>query len=140
MADCRDRHAHWREQTARNRHRPPRACARLAAESSGSCDLSAYDKQPNSRRGHYFYRLRPGERFGCGLGKLKPPHGAKWGEVKCYGGAVVLGPTQHPRAAEGGHYSTGPAGSIPLVPDEIADKLNAVSDPGECRATKHPAN
>ena len=89
---------------------------------------------PDSRRGHYFYRLRPGDRFGCGLGKLKPSQGNRWGEVKCYGGAVVLGPTQHPRAAEGGEYGTGPAGSIPLVPVEIADKLNAASDPGEHRS------
>ncbi|OAN40340.1 hypothetical protein A4X20_14565 [Mycolicibacterium iranicum] len=78
---------------------------------------------PDSKRGHYFYRLKAGERFGCGLGRLKPPRGKRWGEVKCYGGAVVLGPTPHPR--EGGHYATGPGGTIPYRPDEIADKLNA---------------
>ena len=33
---------------------------------------------PKSRRGHYFYRLRPRERFGNGLGKLKPPRSKAW--------------------------------------------------------------
>lgn len=77
----------------------------------------------DSKRGHYFYRLRPGEVFGCGLGRLKPPKGERWGEVKCYGGAVVLGPTQHPR--DGGHYATAPGGALSFLPAEIAQGLNA---------------
>jgi len=76
-----------------------------------------------NKRGHYFYRLRPGEVFGCGLGRLKPPKGERWGEVKCYGGAVVLGPTRHPR--DGGHYATAPGGALSLLPAEIARELNA---------------
>jgi Bifunctional DNA primase/polymerase, N-terminal len=94
---------------------------------------------PQSKRGHYFYRLRPGEMFGCGLGRLKPPKGERWGEVKCYGGAVVLGPTHHPR--DGGHYASGPGGTLSYLPAEIADGLNApdvdrveVVTPGELSA------
>lgn len=83
---------------------------------------------PNSQRGHYFYRCYPDERFGNGLGQLKT-RSKTWGEVKCYGGAIVLGPTVHPRAAEGGHYSTNGFETIPLRPDELAEKLNAASDP-----------
>jgi hypothetical protein len=79
----------------------------------------------DSRRGHYFFRLRPDEMFGSGLGRLKPPKGKRWGEIKCYGGAAVLGPTQHPR--DGGHYSTAPGGALSYLPSEIADKLNARS-------------
>ena len=41
----------------------------------------------------------------------------------------MLGPTEHPRAAEGGHYDTGPAGAIPLLPNEIADQLTDAPDP-----------
>ena len=90
---------------------------------------------PNSRRGHYFYRLRPGEMFGCGLCGLKPPNGEAAGfEVKCNGGAIVVGPTHHPRADEGGCYATGPAALIPLRPDEIAAKLNPAFSNGERRA------
>ncbi|WP_049785261.1 bifunctional DNA primase/polymerase [Mycobacterium marinum] len=77
----------------------------------------------DSKRGYYFYRLRRGELFGCGLGRLKPPKGKRWGEVKCYGGAVVLGPTEHPR--EGGRYATAPGGTLSYLPAEIADGLNA---------------
>jgi hypothetical protein len=89
---------------------------------------------PNSRRGHYFYRLCPGQIFGCGRGGLKPPNGEAAGfDVKCLGGAIVLGPTDHPRANEGGHYATGPAGLLPFVPDEIAAKLNPAETNGKCR-------
>ena len=84
-----------------------------------------------SRRGHYFYRLRPGEMFGCGRGGLKPMNGEAAGfEVKCGGGAIVVGPTPHPRANEGGRYATGPAALIPLRPNEIAAKLNPASSNG----------
>ena len=86
---------------------------------------------PNSRRGHYFYRLRPGETFTNGLGQLKLPKGEGWGEVKCYGGGLVLAPTVHPKAADGHAYTTGPTEAIPDRPDEIAAKLNAVPDADE---------
>lgn len=88
---------------------------------------------PNNRRGHYIYRLHPGDRFGSSLGKLKPPKGKSWGEVRCYGGAIVLAPTAHPRAAEGGAYTSGSPEPIPLLPDEIAAKLSAAPDPAEYR-------
>lgn len=89
---------------------------------------------PENKRGHYIYRLRPGERFGSGLGRLKQTKGNSWGEVRCYGGAVVLAPTVHPRSAEGGAYVAGPDQPIPYMPAEIADKLNAAADPSEYHA------
>lgn len=87
---------------------------------------------PDNRRGHYIYRLRPGDRFGCSLGKLKPPKGADaWGQVRCYGGAVVLAPTTHP--TKGHAYTSGPSEPIPFLPDEIAAKLSAAPDTSEYR-------
>lgn len=83
---------------------------------------------PISKRGHYFFRLQPGQRFGNGLGGLKASKGKAWGEVRCWGGAVILGPTVHPRAAEGGRYATGPAGSASDLPMYIATKLNAIAE------------
>jgi len=74
----------------------------------------------DSKRGHRFFSLAQGQRFGCVLGKLKPPKAEKWGEVKCFGGVVIVGPTEHPRV--GGRYATGPGGNPILVPDEIAEK------------------
>ena len=35
------------------------------------------------------------------LADLKLPKGEGWGEVKCYGGGLVLAPTVHPKAADG---------------------------------------
>lgn len=87
---------------------------------------------PDSRRGHYLFRQRSTDHLGNGLGRM--PKG--WGEVRGYGGAIVLGPTAHPRAAEGGHYASGPAaGTIPLLPLEIAKRLNQV--PGAAETTRH---
>ena len=88
---------------------------------------------PENRRGHYIFRLRPGDRFGSGLGKLKRPRGEGWGDVRCFGGGLVLAPTAHPRAAEGGEYTSGPDEAIPYRPDDLASQLNAVADPGESR-------
>ncbi|WP_165797871.1 phage/plasmid primase, P4 family [Mycolicibacter virginiensis] len=87
---------------------------------------------PENRRGHYIYRLRPGDQFGCSLGKLKPARGKEaWGQVRCYGGAIVLAPTTHP--TEGHAYTSGPAEHVPWLPDEIAMKLSAAPDPNEYR-------
>jgi P4 family phage/plasmid primase-like protien len=88
---------------------------------------------PTSKRGHYFFRLKHGQRFGNGLGSLKAPKGKAWGEVRCCGGAVILGPTDHPRTAEGGRYSTGPGGLAPELPTDIANKLNTVAEREEGR-------
>lgn len=83
---------------------------------------------PVNRRGHYVYRLHPGDVYGNVLGALKPPQGERWGDVKCLGGCVVLGPTRHQRAAEGGHYCTSASGAIPYLPAELAERLTAAPD------------
>jgi hypothetical protein len=89
---------------------------------------------PNNARGHYFFALKPGQRFGNGLGKLKPAkRGDGWGDVRCYGGAIILGPSVHPRAAEGGQYATAPGGNVAVLPDYIAERLNAAPEPDTYR-------
>ncbi|CAM3636161.1 phage/plasmid primase, P4 family [Mycolicibacterium frederiksbergense] len=87
------------------------------------------EADPANRRGHYFYALKPGERFGNGLGKLKPARGKKWGEVRCYSGCIVVAPTPHLRATEGASYSPTPAGPVPMRPDELAQKLTELPEP-----------
>ena len=80
---------------------------------------------PANPRGHYSHRLRPGEMFSNGLGGLKLLR-KKWGEVKCYGGGLVLAPgpcTRGPRRGDG--RSTAPTEAIPYRPNKIAAKLNA---------------
>lgn len=85
---------------------------------------------PDSRRGHYFYSLRPGDQFGSGVGGL----GKGWGEVRCFGGAIILHPTEHPNAPEGHAYSGAPGGPVPLLPDDIADKLHTAPAADNTRA------
>ena len=91
------------------------------------------ESDPTDKRGHYIFRQRPGDRFGNGLGKLKPPPDRKWGEVRGHGGGLMLAPSEHPRAADGAAYNSGPDEPVPFLPKEIADKLNAVPDRGQYR-------
>ncbi len=86
------------------------------------------ESDPGDKRGHYIFRQRPGDRFGNGLGKLKQPKNRKWGEVRGHGGGLILAPSVHPRATEGGQYSSGPDELIPYIPDAIADKLGVADD------------
>jgi Bifunctional DNA primase/polymerase, N-terminal len=85
---------------------------------------------PAERVGHYFFSLTNGQRFGGGLGKLKPSNGKRWGEIKCFGGAIILGPTApHPKEDQGHAWASSPGGYPPPVPDEIADALISVPVP-----------
>ena len=77
---------------------------------------------PANRRGHYFYRLRPGEMFSNGLGGLKLPNGKKWGEVKCSGGGLVLAPGPSAEAARAVTAGAEPTEAIPYRPNKIAAK------------------
>jgi hypothetical protein len=69
------------------------------------------------RRGHYWFDLPTGERFGN-------PKFA-WGEVRCDGGGVILWPTDHARSAKGGRYRWIRQGETPPLPEPIAAALRA---------------
>lgn len=88
---------------------------------------------PGHKRAHYVFRQRPGDQFGNGLGKLKPPRGKKWGEIRGYGGGLMLAPSVHVRADEDGAYSAVAEQVIPFLPGQIATKLSAVVNTREYR-------
>jgi hypothetical protein len=84
---------------------------------------------PRSKRGHYFYRLRSGQQFGNGLGKLKAVKRSSLGRCpvlwRCahtWGQPSIHGPVT---AAT---IQRGPAGMAPEMPEEIAGKLNAAAE------------
>lgn len=67
-------------------------------------------------RGHYLFRQPSGRALGCGKGKL-----AGCGlDVKGTGGVIVVAPTVHP---SGGQYRWITTGTIPALPDVIAEQL-----------------
>lgn len=72
-------------------------------------------------RGHYVYAQPPGRRIGCAKGDLE----GMGLDVKGDGGVIIVQPTEHP---DGGEYYWVSAGSIPALPDAIADRLHDRTD------------
>ncbi len=70
-------------------------------------------------RGHYIFQQPRGRCLGNSLGKLP----AGWGEVRGGNGVIVVEPTPHSKANDGGRYRWEVAGQIPVLPDAIADLL-----------------
>lgn len=71
-------------------------------------------------RGHYVFGQPPGRVIGNGTGRL----GGAWGQVRGLNGAVIAAPTEHP---DGGEYRWERTGSVPVLPDGLAELLDDAS-------------
>ena len=71
------------------------------------------------RRGHYLALLPAGRLIGNSVGKDR----LGWGEIRGTNGVIVLAPTRHEKAADGGAYAWRRTGTIPLLPDVIGATL-----------------
>jgi hypothetical protein len=69
-------------------------------------------------RGHYLFAAEPG-RFGNSGGTL----GTAWGEVRGLNAIIVVAPTPHEKAAEGGRYAWLRTGALPGLPRPVAATL-----------------
>ena len=70
-------------------------------------------------RGHFLFRVPPERSIGNSLGGL--PTG--WGDVRGCNGIIVVAPTGHSKAEQGGCYRWQSTGIIPVLPSTIADLL-----------------
>jgi len=70
-------------------------------------------------RGHYLFRVPPERNIGNSLGSLP----AGWGDVRGNNGIIVVAPTMHSKAEQGGCYRWLSTGTIPELPTAIADLL-----------------
>jgi hypothetical protein len=73
-------------------------------------------------RGHFVFAMPPGRK----IGNAKWPHGkvaAAAGEVRGVNGVIVVAPTVHESAAEGGLYRWVRTGPVSVLPALIADTL-----------------
>jgi len=70
-------------------------------------------------RGHFLFRVPPERHIGNSLGALP----AGWGDVRGYNGIIVVAPTVHSKAEQGGCYRWQSTGTIPVLPSTIADLL-----------------
>jgi hypothetical protein len=75
------------------------------------------------RKGHYVFRMPAGRSIGNGLGKL----GGGWGDVRGKNGVIVVAPSVHEKAADGGFYYWERTGPVPELPAELADALTDAS-------------
>lgn len=67
-------------------------------------------------RGHYPFLQPPGRMIGNSCGRL----GGAWGEVRGTNGVIIAAPTPH---SAGGEYRWLRTGPIPVLPNEIAERL-----------------
>jgi len=63
-------------------------------------------------RGHYIFATPQGSNYGNSKGLLK----GAWGEVRGKNGIIVVSPTPHSKATEGGQYVWKRSGIVPLFP------------------------
>lgn len=66
-------------------------------------------------RGHFLFAAPPGRSYGNSTGRL----GSAWGEVRGRNGIIVVAPTPHAKAAEGGQYRWKRTGSLPILPVDL---------------------
>ena len=82
------------------------------------------------RRGHYVFAQPPGRMLGNGTGKL----GGAWGEVRGLNGVIIVAPSPHDEADQGGRYRWEQTGAVPVLPECVAELLHDAT-PGEDAAT-----
>lgn len=82
------------------------------------------------RRGHAVFLAPKGRILGNGTGGL----GFGWGEVRGRNGVIVVAPSQHQKAAQGGRYRWVQTGPVPVLPAAL-DALLADGNKAEDAAT-----
>ena len=82
-------------------------------------------------RGHHVYAVPPGRVIGNGVGRL----GEGWGDVRGRNGIVVVAPTRHAKADQGGLYRWAITGPVPTLPPELDELLPANTSTPDSAAT-----
>lgn len=73
----------------------------------------------DSLRGHYIFATPQGGNYGNSKGMLR----GAWGEVRGKNGIIVVSPTPHSKASQGGQYLWVRTGLVPLLPTELQKLL-----------------
>jgi hypothetical protein len=75
-------------------------------------------------RGHYLFAMPPGRNIGNSNGQL----GKAWGEIRGKNGVVIVEPSHHEKAADGGRYQWVTTGELLALPGDIAALLPDAAD------------
>ena len=78
---------------------------------------STRDNMPH--RGHYLFAMPPGRNIGNSNGAL----GKDWGEIRGKNGVVIVQPSSHEKAADGGRYQWVTTGELIELPADVAELL-----------------
>ena len=97
----------------------------IAAMYTTGCPYQSTRKD-NPIRGHYLLFNDTGRRIGNSLGKLATTK--KWGEIRGANGVIIAAPTPHP---DGGQYRWIRTGSVPGIPDYLAEALPESGTPDD---------
>lgn len=100
----------------------PQAIPRVLAEAIvESKPPNQSTREGDKLRGHYVYAAEPGS-VGNSAGGLEGNE-RHWGDVRGLNGIIVVAPTPHSKAAEGGRYWWRVAGGVPPLPPALAAAL-----------------
>lgn len=75
-------------------------------------------------RGHYLFAMPPGRMFGNSAAGLA----GAWGEVRGKNGIIIVSPSLHEKAADGGRYTWVRTGTLPDLPATLSDRLRDASE------------
>ncbi len=82
----------------------------------------------DTRRAHYIYTQPAGRILGNGTGQL----GGTWGEIRGLNGVIIVTPSLHADAANGGLYTWGRTGPVPPLPESLAALLHDSTNATDC--------
>src|SRR4051794_18888766 len=77
-----------------------------------------------TKRGHYVFAAPPGRNISNSKGRLK----GAWGEVRGRNGVIIVEPSVHAKASEGGRYKWERTGPLPRLPPELSDAHDDATD------------
>ncbi|MER7206360.1 AAA family ATPase [Streptosporangium sp. NPDC000239] len=81
-------------------------------------------REHDAERGHYLYAAPDGRTLGNSTGGL----GKAWGEVRGKNGIIVVSPSIHEKADQGGRYEWVRTGALPELPPALAGELPDAGD------------
>lgn len=85
---------------------------------------STREAAADAERGHYLYSAPDNRQLGNSSGTL----GKSWGEVRGRNGIIVVAPSEHEKAAQGGRYAWARTGPLPELPPVLAEQLPDAAD------------
>ncbi|PRX95599.1 AAA family ATPase [Allonocardiopsis opalescens] len=96
----------------------------LAAALAGAGAPHQSTREGVQGRGHHLFQVPPGRMFGNSAAGFE----GGWGEVRGKNGIIVVAPSVHAKADDGGRYAWVRTGPLPALPPALAERLRDASE------------